>query len=233
MTSHPVILYIIVLLNSSVALDRRQQLRKMTTHLNLKKDCLWTLLSLLALHIGTCQAQSSSSSGFVAIPVVIFVAMATFMCVCFWTCFFYQRSRQRQYYGAATTTQYTYNPQRPYYGVGTQPYPAQRYVVPSTAPSNPPPTQSYPVQQYVAPSTAPGNPPPTQPYPVQGYFPPSTVTVPNAPPAPPGVTSQTVPQASEPVSLPEATLHQGDAPPAYNEAIGMRTVDIVDQDKQQ
>ena len=65
----------------------------------------------------------------------------------------------------------------------------------------------------MATSTAPGNPPPTQPYPGQGYVPPSsTITVPNAPPAPPGATSQTVPQASEPVSLPEATLHQGDAP---------------------
>ena len=31
-------------------------------------------------------------------------------------------------------------------------------------------------------------------------------------------------QTSEPVSLSEATLHQGDAPPAYEEAIGMKTV---------
>ena len=32
-------------------------------------------------------------------------------------------------------------------------------------------------------------------------------------------------QVFEPVSqLPEATLHQGDAPPAYEEAIGMKTV---------
>ena len=43
-------------------------------------------------------------------------------------------------------------------------------------------------------------------------------------------TSQTVPQATpvEPVPLPEATLHQGDAPPAYTEAIKMKTVIIVD-----
>ena len=31
-------------------------------------------------------------------------------------------------------------------------------------------------------------------------------------------------QTSERDSLPEATLHQGDAPPAYEEAIGMKTV---------
>ena len=46
-------------------------------------------------------------------------------------------------------------------------------------------------------------------------------------------TSQTVvaPQApvSEPVSLPEAALHQGEAPPAYTEAIMMKTVIIVDR----
>ena len=42
-----------------------------------------------------------------------------------------------------------------------------------------------------------------------------------------GYTSQTVPQAPEPVSLPEATLHQGDAPPGYEEAIRMKTVGNV------
>ena len=36
--------------------------------------------------------------------------------------------------------------------------------------------------------------------------------------------SQTVPQASEPVSLPEATLHQGEAPPGYAEAVKMKTI---------
>ena len=39
---------------------------------------------------------------------------------------------------------------------------------------------------------------------------------------------QTVPQASEPVSLPEATLHQGEAPPAYAEAVRMKTVCMID-----
>ena len=34
---------------------------------------------------------------------------------------------------------------------------------------------------------------------------------------------------SEPVSLPEATLHQGNAPPGYEEAIGMKTIDLPNQ----
>ena len=42
-------------------------------------------------------------------------------------------------------------------------------------------------------------------------------------------TSQTVPQASESTSLLEATLHQGDAPPAYAEAIRMKTVVVIDE----
>ena len=187
---------------------------RVTIHSNLRRDCLLTLVSLLFLHVGTCQAQSSN--GFFAIPVSIFVVVATLMCICFWACFFYQRAQRARYYPPANAqyTPYVYN-QRSNYNGGAQPgsYPVQGYVVPSTTPSNPPQTQ--------------------QAYPGPGYVPPSTVTAPYAPPgAPPGATTQTVPQASEPVSLPEATLHQGDAPPAYAEAIGMKTVDTVSQDKQ-
>lgn len=41
--------------------------------------------------------------------------------------------------------------------------------------------------------------------------------------ASPGMNVQ---QPSEPVSLSEARLHQGDAPPAYEEAVGMKTIDV-------
>ena len=175
-------------------------------------------MSLLLLHVGICQAQSSN--GFIAIPVVMFVVAATIMCICFWACFFFQRAQRARFYPPANAqyTPYVYNSQRPYNAApGAQPgsYPVQGYVVSSTTPGNPPQTQ------------------PAYPGPGQGYVPPSTVTSPYAPPGPPGTTSQTVSQAPEPVSLPEATLHQGDAPPGYAEAIGMKTVDIADQDKQQ
>ena len=36
----------------------------------------------------------------------------------------------------------------------------------------------------------------------------------------------------EPVSLPKATLHQGEAPPTYEEAIRMKTVDLSQQEEQ-
>ena len=85
------------------------------------------------------------------------------------------------------------------------------------------------MQGYVLPSAAPQT---QQAYPRQGlYVLLSTGAVPSVSPlGPPGA----VPQAttSEPVPLPEATLHQGDAPPGYEEAIGMKTVDIADLDNQ-
>ena len=192
---------------------------RVTAQSNLRRDYLLILLSLLVLHVGICQAQTDSS-GF-AIPLSIFLVSATFMCVCFWVCFCcLVWASKRRPHGVPANAQYTpyvYN-QRPHYAGGAQPgsYPVQGYVVPSTTPGNPPQTQ----QVYLGSG--------------QSYVPPSTVTAPYASPAPhAGATSQTVLQASEPVSLPEATLHQGDAPPGYAEAIGMKTVDIADQDKQQ
>ena len=74
-----------------------------------------------------------------------------------------------------------------------------------------------------------------QAYSGQGYAPPSTMTVPSglplAPPGPEATQSHTAislaaQATSEPVSLPEATLHQGDAPPAYEEAVGMKTDEL-------
>ena len=38
---------------------------------------------------------------------------------------------------------------------------------------------------------------------------------------------------SEPVPLPEATLHQGDAPPDYEEAVKTTTANAVDEPQQQ
>ena len=56
----------------------------------------------------------------------------------------------------------------------------------------------------------------SQPYPVQSNYP---QPVPSQP-------AYTEPQQ---VSLPEATLHQGDAPPGYEEAVRFTTVNIVGQ----
>ena len=138
------------------------------------------------------------------------VFTTTLICICFWVCFCIQIRRQSQ---------------RPYrYGTRAQAQPG-----------------SYPVQgRYVAPSTTTAgvNPPQTQQaYPRQGYVPPSTGHAGAVPSVSPLAASHpgAIPQATtaEPVSLPEATLHQGDAPPTYAEAIGMKTVDIAGQDKQQ
>lgn len=75
---------------------------------------------------------------------------------------------------------------------------------------------AYPQSQY--PSGSQSYPQQTYHYPQSGH-----------PAYPPQPTATVEPQ---PVSLPEATLHQGDAPPAYEEAIRMRTVDFEsDQNK--
>ena len=69
----------------------------------------------------------------------------------------------------------------------------------------------------------------TRPYPVQRHIPP-----PMAPrslsPTEATTSAQTVPQVYEPISLPEATLHHGEAPPDYEEAIKMKPPDTLDQD---
>ena len=171
-----------------------------TTRLNLRRaDSLLILLSLSILHVGTCQAQDNFGPGpeFYALPFGLFFGIGAIMCCCFWTivCTCFCFQYRAQRLN---------NPQRPQYGTVTQPYSTQGHVISSITPGHPPPTQeAYPGQAYVL----------------------STVVAASIPPAPgPGATSQTVPQASEPVSLPEATLHQGDAPPAYEEAVTMKTV---------
>ena len=63
----------------------------------------------------------------------------------------------------------------------------------------------------------------------QASYPPQSSTP--YPTSPAGSTSHTVPVAVEPVSLPEATLHRGDAPPGYNEAITMKTIDTAHDPK--
>ena len=88
--------------------------------------------------------------------------------------------------------------------------PTQQVIYPQTTPTaggiNPP------IQQVIFPQATPsaGG---SQPYPVQSNYP---QPVPSQPP-------YTEPQQ---VSLPEATLHQGDAPPGYEEAVDYTTVNI-------
>ena len=191
----------------------------MKSHSNLRRNSLLALLSLLILHAGTCQAQQSVTRLF-AIPVVIFAFVGSLICICFCACFCKQMFKERQPYGAPANAQHTpyvmrYNQRlRQDRAAQLAGYPAQGYVVPSATSSGVDPPQT------------------RQAYPRQGYVSPLTGAVPSVSPlAHPGA----IPQAttSEPVPLPEATLHQGDAPPGYEEAIGMKTVDIAGLDNQQ
>ena len=145
-----------------------------------------SLFLILAILIGKCEAQNSFNSSIITY-VVIFVAVAIFMCLLFWCCvgcMIYMCNRQQP----TRTIQYTYNHQ-PQRGQGV--YPQSQY------PSG---SQPYPGQTYN--------------HPQSGY------------PAYSTPTSQPTATELQPVSLPEATLHQGDAPPGYEEAVRMRTVDL-------
>lgn len=68
--------------------------------------------------------------------------------------------------------------------------------------------------------------------PLQGYVPPTARVL--YPPQEEQNSSQTDAAASEPVPLPEALLHQGDAPPGYEEAVRMTAAtNDLDQPEQQ
>jgi hypothetical protein len=59
----------------------------------------------------------------------------------------------------------------------------------------------------------------------------SYISPPFSSPTEPTTSSEsTAPQPYEPVALPEATLHHGEAPPDYEEAIKMKPPDTIDQD---
>ena len=181
--------------------------------IKLKRNYLLSLLFLPILLFGKCQADNHLAVN-ISMPAIIFCIAITFMCTCFWICccrMLFQRKQYHRIPPHPTATQYsTYGPQMPsHYGSGTQAqYPAQRYTPPSsTAPSPPPATQRlypYGISPPIPSSQSPAE---------------ATTT-----------SAQTVPQAYEPVSLPEATLHHGEAPPAYEEAIKMKPPDTVDQD---
>ena len=66
---------------------------------------------------------------------------------------------------------------------------------------------------------------------LQGYLPPTARVL--YPPQEEQITLQADASASGPVSLPEAILHQGDAPPGYEEAVRMTAASNVDQPEQQ
>ena len=65
----------------------------------------------------------------------------------------------------------------------------------------------------------------SQPYPAQSNYPQSYPAPPQTYPVP----SQLAYTEPQQVSLPEATLHQGDAPPGYAEAVVMTTVAVDGQ----
>ena len=198
------------------------------------------LLLLLFLLAGRCRAQDNSGADTtmiiaITLPFAIFFVATVGICILFWWCYcrVSMLAKQPRY----RRPRYVYNYPRPQHNVSPQNQTtsngqshSMETVTSSSTNLNSTQTGG---DSTTSQSTALNHSPvSTQAYSGQDYIPPPTVTASNAPPAAPaGSTSgsQTVPQASEPVSLPEATLHQGDAPPAYAEAVKMKTVIVMDE----
>ena len=172
----------------------------------MKSYCnLRSLLLLLISLSRTCTAQQTDSTGLIigiSVPIAVVVITGIFICTCVYS-YYFRRSTPIavQSHEQRPQNQWIYNIERE----STSPYQTQAGHL-----NRQPPHSS----TTIAPRSTNLNFPPIGGGPIVAHQ----------------QTSQTVPQATsvEPVSLPEATLHQGDAPPAYTEAIKMKTVIIVD-----
>ena len=178
----------------------------------------------------------------ISLPFAIFFVATVSICIVFWWCYCrvstlakqpHYRRRPRYVYNYPRAQQNVQPPQIRATSNG-QPHSTETVVSSST---NLDPIQTIGGDSTTTQSTALNPPHETQDqaYSGQGCVSPPTVMAPSTSPGDPArsssSSSQTVPQAtSEPaVSLPEATLHQGDAPPGYAEAIGMKTVIVMDE----
>ena len=184
-----------------LASQQQETVKKMKSYCNLR--------SLLLLFISlsrTCTAQQTDSTELIVgicVPIAVIVITGSFIiCTCVYSCYFRPSTPIAvQPHEQRPQNQWIYNIERE----STSPYQTQAGHL-----NRQPPHSS----TTIAPRSTNLNFPPIGGGPIVAHQ----------------QTSQTVPQATsvEPVSLPEATLHQGDAPPAYTEAIKMKTVIIVD-----
>lgn len=185
--------------------------------LQLKRNSYYLLsLSLISvLLVGRCQAQAGIDVRAVniSLPAIVFCIAITIMCSCFWVCFCRMLLQRKRHYhrirpSHPSTIQHSiYSPghQSPsHYGTGGTPV-QRSYPPPTELPGVTPSSTSRPYTHISPPFSSPME-------------------------APTSSESTAPPQPYEPVALPEATLHHGEAPPDYEEAIKMKPPDMSDQD---
>ena len=207
-----------------------------------RSSCTLTsvLLPLLFFSLAErCRAQIDSGTDTsmiigISLPFAIFFVAVTGICIAFWCCYcrismlakrpHYHRPRYVFNHLRSHPTVSPQNQATVYSNSSGQSHSTETVSSSSTNPNS---TQTG-GDSSTTQSTA-LSPPSAQMYSRQAHAPPPTVIASSTPPATPRTTSQTVPQSSEPVSLPEATLHQGDAPPAYAEAVKLKTVIVIDE----
>ena len=156
---------------------------------------LVSVLLVVCSLIGTCEAQSSNIR--FTVGMVIFVLAGSVICCLFWgifTCLMYAAQKEKL---NATHSRTPMTATQQTFDLHRQTHITQPQSLPAIG------GQPYPVQSYIT---------PTLNLPSMGgncnyYSEPQNISV--------------TTHISKPVSQPEATLHQDDAPPAYEEAIGM------------
>ena len=154
---------------------------------------LVSLLIILILLVGKCEAQNTFFVTFTPIIIVAGIIFCFCCCICCaCICHAKQRVTNSSKYPQATEVSYSTN--TPYEGAD---YP-----------------QNHTLQSYVPPSA-------------RVLYSAYDVNEQNSSPQ---ANAEAV--SSEPVSLPEAALHQGDAPPGYEEAIRMTTDNVIDEPQQ-
>ena len=207
-----------------------------------------TSLLLFLPFVERCRAQVSDSgtdTGMIiaiSLPCAIFFVVVMGICIVFWCCYC-RVSMLAKHPHQHRRPQYAFNYPRPHQTVSPQNQATvhsnssgQSHSIETTTSSSTNLNNSTQtgVNSSTTQSAALSQPPqPAQAYSRQAHTSPPIAIASSIPPAAPGATqseSQTAPQSSEPVSqLPEATLHQGDAPPAYAEAVKMKTVIVIDE----
>ena len=223
----------------------------------MERKCDTLVSSLLSILLfsslaGRCRAQVDDSGDnttmivAISLPFAIFFAVAAGICIMFWAC----------YYRVSLLAKRPHCPRRPRYVYNYPRRQQQNMQSPqnratsngqshtSTVYSNPPanstqtefdsPTTTSTTTTTVQSTAQSLGPPlsraPAQAYSGQDHHVNVTSSIPNTSSGTTTQSSQIAPQAtSEPDSLPEAALHQGDAPPAYEEAVGMKTVVVIDE----
>ena len=184
-------------------ITKAENFARSTGNLYSNATVLKCLLVIFISVLGSCSCQAQTNdvdnnNGNVSVQAVVFIVIAATMCLIFWACYAcICFSKQNNYCAISTTPQLS----------------PVRYSTRNTHQSNGYSQNSARARDYSVPRRFLGH---TEDVSGQSEF--NDLRA--------AARVGTLSHSPISVSLPEATLHQGDAPPTYEEAIGMKTVNF-------